>query len=118
MSHSPPFTISVANKSGTIQSYAVFSEVPTIRSSGTAPGISKKSTIRIITSVKGVSSGEGVGYFTLSKKLYAVCGTYDVDGDPGEGRYLLLLGFNWAVRLQPVPYTLTLNIPLGLDFTR
>lgn len=94
MSHSPPFTISVANKSGTIQSYAVFSEAPTIRSSGSAPGNSKRSTIRIITSVKGVSSGQGVGYFTLSKKLYAICGTYDVDSDPGEGKYLLLLGFS------------------------
>ncbi|KAG6367304.1 hypothetical protein INS49_001491 [Diaporthe citri] len=80
MSHSPPFTTSVANKSGTVQSYAVFSEAPTIRSSGSSPGISKISTIRIITSVKGVSSGQGIGYFTLSKKLYAICGTYDVDG--------------------------------------
>ncbi|KAK2605657.1 hypothetical protein N8I77_008481 [Diaporthe amygdali] len=85
MSRSAPFTISVANKSGVMQSYAIFSDAPTIRSSGGSPGTSTRSTIRIITSVKGVSSGQGMGCFTLSKKLYATCGTYDVDSDPSEG---------------------------------
>lgn len=85
MSRSAPFTISVANKSGVIQSYAIFSEAPTILSSSAAPCTSTKSTTRIITSIKGVSSDQGVGYFTLSKKLYAICGTYDVEGDNAEG---------------------------------
>lgn len=72
-----PYTISIRNQSGSRNSYAVFSEVPNIKSG--VPDI--KITTRIIMSVHGVAHGSGQASFILSKQLYANCGTYDVDSD-------------------------------------
>ncbi|CAJ0548669.1 Ff.00g022820.m01.CDS01 [Fusarium sp. VM40] len=72
-----PYTISIRNQSGAQSSYAVFSEIPHIKS-----GIADvKVTTRIMLSVRGVASGSGQASFVLSKQLYATCGTYDVDWD-------------------------------------
>jgi hypothetical protein len=72
-----PYTISVNNKSGSKQSYAIFTEAPIIKPSSPE----RKVTTGIITSVHGVSTGKGQASFILSKQLYATCGTYDVEFD-------------------------------------
>ncbi|KAM0228816.1 hypothetical protein ACHAPO_010453 [Fusarium lateritium] len=72
-----PYTISIRNLSGSQTSYAVFSEIPNIKS-----GVADvKVTTRIMLSVHGVAPGSGQASFVLSKQLYATCGTYDVDWD-------------------------------------
>jgi len=76
-----PYSISISNESGEKQNYAIFSEAPAIKSSSS---MDVKVTTGIIASVRGVSSGHGMGCFTLSKQLYATCGTFDADfGGPG-----------------------------------
>ncbi|KAI3532273.1 hypothetical protein CSPX01_13585 [Colletotrichum filicis] len=75
-----PYTISIRNQSGAESSYAVFSEVPRIKS-----GVSDmKITTRIMLSVQGVASGSGQASFVMSKQLYATCGTYDVDNNQAK----------------------------------
>jgi hypothetical protein len=77
-----PYSISISNKSGEKQSYAIFAEAPVIKTtSGSAASASIKFATRIITSVRGVSHGHGMASFILSRRLYASCGTYDVDSD-------------------------------------
>ena len=76
-----PFTISISNKSGSKQSYAIFAEAPTIKPSSSE----RRVTTGIITSVHGVSNGKGQASFILSKQLYATCGTYDVEFDSTMG---------------------------------
>ena len=76
-----PYTISINNKSGSKQSYALFAEAPTLKPNSPE----RKVTTGIVTSVHGVSSGKGQASFIISKQLYATCGTYDVEFDPTAG---------------------------------
>ncbi|KAK4643822.1 hypothetical protein QC761_404815 [Podospora bellae-mahoneyi] len=74
-----PYAISIDNRSDIKRSYALFAEPPTIKHNG---GSAIKVVTRIISSARGVASPHGQANFTLSKKLYARCGVYDVEVDP------------------------------------
>lgn len=81
-----PLTVSISNKSGVKQSYAIFAELPQITYSGRSD---IPVTRRIITSVHYVANDEGQAIFTLSKNWYATCGIYDVvaqDDEDGSGK--------------------------------
>lgn len=72
------YIISISNKYGRKQSYAIFAETPVIQGNNQ---LLTAITRRIITSVHYVPSGDGQANIFLPKSWYATCGTYDVDTD-------------------------------------
>ncbi len=72
------YIITISNKYGSKQSYAIFAEAPLIQANSQ---VLTAITRRIITSVHYVPSGDGQANIFLPKSWYATCGTYDVDTD-------------------------------------
>ncbi len=72
------YIISISNRYGSKQSYAIFAEAPLIQANNQ---VLTATTRRIITSVHYVPSGDGQANIFLPKSWYATCGTYDVDTD-------------------------------------
>ncbi|KAK9418683.1 hypothetical protein SUNI508_07940 [Seiridium unicorne] len=70
------YIVSISNKSGSKQSYAVFAALPQIQANNQAVTTIHR---RIITSVHSVPTGDGQANIFLPKAWYATCGTYDVD---------------------------------------
>jgi hypothetical protein len=71
---STSYSITIFNRSSVSQSYAIFSQVPTIKP--TAQGL----TSHAILVAKGVAPKSGTAYFSIPRESYfAVCGTSHQD---------------------------------------
>ena len=82
----PSYTITIANKSGSKQSYGLFAETPGVR-----PSVSNIRT-SIITTFPGVASGTGQARLDIQKQLFALCGLSRHDGDVSDSNVAVEVG--------------------------